>query len=159
MSLLGGRCEKLSEFVHTRLKLVDGYEFKVEFDVEGVPELIVDEVKPVGKNFGPNPRRLLSAAVGHCLSSSFLFCLRKAGVDLKDLETNVKMITEKNEGGYLRIKRLDIQISLSANEEDESRVDRCREIFENFSVVTQSVRKGIEVNVAINNANEQKINP
>ena len=149
----------MSELVHTRLKLVEGYEFKVEFDVEGVQDLIVDEVKPVGKNLGPNPRRLLSAAVGHCLSSSFLFCLRKAGVDLKDLETDVKMITEKNERGYLRIKRLDIQISLSANEDDKSRVDRCLEIFENYSVVTQSVRKGIEVNVTINNANEQTVNP
>ena len=58
------------ESVLTKLGLLEGYRFKVEFDVDGVPNLVVDEMKPIGEGLGPNPTRLLSAAVGHCLSSS-----------------------------------------------------------------------------------------
>jgi uncharacterized OsmC-like protein len=73
----------LSEMVTTKLDFVEGYRFKVGFDVEGVPGLIVDEMKPIGEGLGPNPTRLLSAAVGHCVSSSFLYCLSKVRVKAK----------------------------------------------------------------------------
>lgn len=120
------------------------------FDVAGVPELIVDEITPIGENVGPNPTRLLSAAVGHCLSSSLLFCLRKARVSVKNLETEVKANLERNEEGYLRVTSLDAQIRLDVNKDDKSRVDRCLGIFENYCTVTQSVRKGLDVKVTIN---------
>jgi uncharacterized OsmC-like protein len=139
----------LSETVSTKLKLLRGYEFKVEFDVEGVPELAVDEMKPIGESVGPNPTRLLSAAVGHCLSSSLLFCLRKARVSVKDLETTVNASMERNEEGRLRIRSLDVRIHLDVSEDDKSRVDRCIGIFENYCTVTQSVRKGLEVKVTM----------
>ncbi len=73
----------MSESVLTKLGLLDGYRFKVEFDVNSVPNLVVDEMKPFGEGLGPNPTRLLSAAVGHCLSSSLLYCLDKAKVKVK----------------------------------------------------------------------------
>ncbi len=67
----------MSESVLTKLELLEGYKFKFGFDMEGVPSLVVDEIKPIGEGSGPNPSRLLSTAVGHCLSSSLLYCLRK----------------------------------------------------------------------------------
>lgn len=140
----------MTESVYTKLKLRKGYEFKVIFDVAGVPELIVDEITPIGENVGPNPTRLLSAAVGHCLSSSLLFCLRKARVGVKDLETEVKANLERNEEGYLRVTSLNAQIRLNVNKDDKSRVNRCLSIFENYCTVTQSVRKGLDVKVTIN---------
>lgn len=139
----------MTESVYTKLKLRKGYEFKVIFDAAGVPELIVDEITPIGESAGPNPTRLLSAAVGHCLSSSLLFCLRKAQISVKDLETEVKANLERNEEGYLRVISLDAQIRLDVNKGDKSRVDRCLSIFENYCTVTQSVRKGIAVKVTI----------
>jgi uncharacterized OsmC-like protein len=135
--------------VYTKLKLLKGYEFKVKFDAVGVPELIVDEITPLGESEGPNPTRLLSAAIGHCLSSSLLFCLCKARIGVKDLETEVKANLERNEEGYLRVISLDVKIRLSVNKNDKSRVDRCLSIFENYCTVTQSIRKGIAVKVAI----------
>jgi len=139
----------LSEPVLTKLEFLEGYKFLVEFDTEGVPSLLVDEMKPIGEGVGPNPIRLLSTAVGHCLSSSLLFCLSKAKVKVKKLETAVKTNIERNVEGYLRITSLDVEIQLEVNEEDKSRVPRCLDIFENYCTVTQSVRKGIEVKVKI----------
>ena len=137
----------MSESVLTKLGLLEGYRFKVEFDVDGVPNLVVDEMKPIGEGLGPNPTRLLSAAVGHCLSSSLLYCLGKAKVKVKKLNTVVKADVERNEEGYLRVAGLDVQIHLEVNEEDKLRVPRCLSLFENYCTVTQSIRKGIEVKV------------
>jgi organic hydroperoxide reductase OsmC/OhrA len=137
----------LSESVLTKLELLQGYRFKVEFDVEGTPNLVVDEMKPIGEGLGPNPTRLLSAAVGHCLSSSLLYCLGKAKVKVKKLDTLVKADVVRNEDGYLRVAGLDVQIHLEVNEEDKLWVPRCLSIFENYCTVTQSIRKGIDVKV------------
>lgn len=139
----------MSEPALTTLKLLHGYRFKVEFDVEGIPSLFVDELTPIGENSGPNPTRLLSVAVGQCLSSSLLYCLRKARVNVKNLETTIRANTERNSEGRLRITSLDAQINLDVNEEDKTRVSRCLEIFENYCTVTQSVIKGLQVNVTI----------
>ena len=144
-----GEESKLSNSRITKLKLLQGYKFNVEFDGEGIPNLIVDEVKPLGESSGPNPTRLLSVAVGHCLSSSFLYCLQKARVVVDNLETTVKANVERNKEGLMRIEKLDVQIHLDVNEEDKTRVSRCLDIFENYCTVTQSVRKGIDVTVNI----------
>jgi uncharacterized OsmC-like protein len=128
----------LSESTVTKLKRIQGYKFKAEFDAEGMPDLTVDEVEPIGESSGPNPSRLLSVAVGHCLSSSLLFCLSKARINAKNLETTIKTTHEKNE-----------EMHLEVDEKDKDRVGRCLDIFEDYCTVTQSVRKGIEVNVRI----------
>ena len=140
----------MSELISTKLMLIEGYRFKVEFDVYGIPSLVVDEMKPIGKEKGPNPTRLLSAAVGHCISSSLLYCLGKAKVKVKKLETTVQANVERNKEGYLRIPGLDVQVRLEVSEEDKARVPRCLKVFENYCTVTQSVKKGIEVKVRIN---------
>jgi len=140
----------LSESISTKLEFLEGYKFKVGFDVEGVPSLVVDEMKPIGEGLGPNPTRLLSTAVGHCLSSSLLFCLDKAKVKVNKLETTVKASVKRNEEGYLRIVGLDVQIRLEVAQEDRVRVPRCLSVFEKYCTVTQSVRKGIEVKVNVN---------
>jgi uncharacterized OsmC-like protein len=138
----------LSEII-TKLKLLEGYRFNAEFDVEGMPNLIIYEPKPIGQGLGPNPTRLLSAAVGSCLSSSLLYCLNKAHVRVRNFMTTVKANIERNEERRLRVKSIGIRIHLDVEEEDKSRVPRCLEIFENYCTVTPSVRKGIEVNVTI----------
>jgi uncharacterized OsmC-like protein len=135
--------------IFTKLKLIQGYKFKAEFDSEGIADLIVDEPKPIGGNSGPNPTRLLSAAVGHCLNSSLLLCLSKARINVRNLETTVKATQERNEEGLLRIRKLEVEMQLDVDEEDRIRVTRCLEIFENYCTVTQSVRKGIEVTVNV----------
>ena len=139
----------MSDSAMVKLELLDGYRFRVGFDMEGIPDLVVDEMKPIGEGLGPNPSRLLSAAVGHCLSSSLLYCLGKAKIKVRKLDTTVKADIKRNKEGYLRIAGLDVQIHLEVEDEDKLRVPRCLSMFENYCTVTQSVRKGIEVKVNI----------
>ena len=44
---------------------------------------------------------------------------------------------------------MNVKLSPIIREEDVSRSKRCLELFEDFCVVTESVRKGIEVNVDV----------
>ncbi len=128
---------------------VKDYQFKVEFDLPGMPELVTDEAEPLGKNAGPNPSRMLSAAVGNCLSSSLLFCLSRAKVEVGDLKASVETVMQRNEKGRWRIAALKVKLHPIIKAEDVSRSKRCLEVYEDFCIVTESVRKGIEVKVDI----------
>lgn len=139
----------MSEFAFTKLTLIQGYKFKAEFDADGIPDLLVDELKPTGESSAPNPTRLLAVAVGHCISSSLLYCLAKARISVVNLETTVKTTLGRDEQGYLRVKNLDVQLHLVVDEKDKPRVSRCLAVFENYCTVTQSVRNGIAVSVNI----------
>jgi len=138
----------MAESPVTTIKLLEGFKFKAEFD-HNLPSIIVDELIPVGKNEGPTPTRLLSVAIGHCLSSSLLFCLQKARIKVNELQTTIKANVERNKDGYLRIQSLDVKVQLKIAEEDKPRLPRCLSLFENYCTVTQSVQQGIKVNVEI----------
>jgi len=146
------RCaEKLAEEkeIVTTLELQKGFEFKVEFDLENVSDLLMDEPTPVGEGLGPNASRVLSAAVGNCLSASLLFCLTKARVNVEGLRTTVATTLARNEEGYWRVKGIKVKISPQVKEEFSAQLKRCIELFENYCIVTQSVRKGIPVMVEV----------
>ncbi|WGM88510.1 MAG: OsmC family protein [Candidatus Bathyarchaeum tardum] len=133
----------------TKLQLVDNYQFNTEFDVEYLPNIILDEIIPDGEGAGPNPPRLLSAAVGHCMSTSLVYCLKKARVQIKDIQTKVTTNLYRNDQKKIRIKSIDLEIQLEVNEEDKHRVPRCLKLFEDYCTVTQSIRNGVEINVDI----------
>src|SRR6266550_932883 len=71
------------------LRLDAGYAQVVDFGVPGLGPLVVDEPEPLGAGIGPNPARVLGAALGACLGASLLFCLRRAHVDVSGLRTSV----------------------------------------------------------------------
>jgi uncharacterized OsmC-like protein len=132
-----------------RLDRRAGYAFDVRFDWERVTPLLVDEPQPLGGSRGPNASRLVGAAVGNCLSASLLFCLEKAKQTVNSLHTDVVGTMMRNPRGRLRIGKLDVRITLDVGAGRPERVARCFELFEDYCVVTASVRQGIPVSVTI----------
>ncbi|HXV87042.1 MAG TPA: OsmC family protein [Gemmatimonadales bacterium] len=132
-----------------QLTMEQGFQFQVEFQDTGGAPLSVDEAAPLGEGRGPNPSRLLAAAVGHCLSSSLLFCLRKARIQPTALTTTVTGTVARNERGRLRVSGLEVALHPVVPAADHERMARCLELFEDYCVVTQSVRKGIEVRAEV----------
>jgi uncharacterized OsmC-like protein len=131
------------------LTLRERYAFGVNFNQPGVPELVTDEVPPLGEERGPNPARLLAASVGNCLASSALFCLHKARIDVSAFVVRVDGTMVRNERGRLRVGPLLVTLEPHVRAEDSGRIGRCLELFEDFCVVTESVRKGLAVEVDV----------
>lgn len=129
--------------------LEDEYRFDVDFALPGVAPLRMDEPEPLGGSEGPNAARLLAAAVGNCLSSSALFCLRKARVPVSGMRTEVRTTLGRNDAGRLRVHDIEVTLHPEVADEDQARMVRCMDLFEDFCLVTESVRKGIEVGVEV----------
>ncbi|MBI4420158.1 MAG: OsmC family protein [Gemmatimonadetes bacterium] len=131
------------------LTLQDGYAFAVDFAQQGVPDLTLDEPPPLGAGRGPNAARLLAAAVGNCLGASLLFCLRKARIEVSQLRTTVEGTLTRNKLGRMRIGELQVRLAPEVASADRDRMGRCLELFEDFCVVTESVRLGVPVAVEV----------
>lgn len=132
------------------LEQLTDLEFKVKFDMEQVSDLLVDEPEPVGRGAGPNASRLLAAAVGNCLTASLIFCARKARAELAGVRTEVTGSLGRNEAGRFRIQGMAVRIHLPALPESRPEaVERCLSLFEDYCVVTASVRQGIPVRVEV----------
>lgn len=142
----------MSDTFEIRLRRLDGFRFETDFGVEGAPALVVDEPPPLGAGTGPNPARLLAAAVGDCLSASLLFCLGKARVEVAGVETTVTGSYTRNERKRLRIAGLDVAIRIDTPGTEPSKLGPCLAAFEDFCVVTASVRQGIPVGVRVTHA-------
>lgn len=128
---------------------VGDYEFRVRFDKPQFDDLMLDEPPPLGGDKAPNASRILAAAVGNCLSASLLFCVQKARVTIEGLHAEVKVNYRRNESGRVRIAGIDVDVTPTLAEADSSKAERCLSIFEDYCVVTQSVREGIPVNVSV----------
>ncbi len=131
------------------LSRVEGFEFKVDFGLEGVDDLVMDEPEPVGGGSGPNASKVLAAAVGNCLSASLLFCLQRAKAEVGGIEAKVSGVIARNEEGRWRIREMHVELKPEVDDEYANQLERCVEIFENFCIVSQSVRQGIPITVEV----------
>ncbi len=112
-------------------------------------QLVTDESPPLGGGAGPNPAQLLAAAVGNCLSSSLLFALRKFKNKPGALVTRVRAYRARNEQNRQRVAQIAVEIQLAENAGDYAQIERILDQFEEFCVVTQSVRAGVPVEVTV----------
>lgn len=126
------------------------FDFRVKFDWPGNAELLLDEPEPLGHRHGPNAARLIAAAVGNCLSASLVFCLRtKFKQNPGPLRATVTGQLARNERGRMRIGGLSVRIELAEGAEALQHLERCMAQFEDFCVVTESIRHGIPVDVEV----------
>ncbi len=131
------------------MELQQGMQFQVDFGRPGVPPLLMDEPEPVGQDEGPNATRLLAAAVGNCLSASALFCFRKARVTVDGMRTEVRTKLVRNESGRVRVGAIEVEICPEVSSEDWPRLRRCIDVFQDFCIVSQSVKQGIDISVEV----------
>ena len=139
-----------SRMHHVAITHAADYEFVAEFtDVPKAGRLRFDEPEPLGGNRAPNAAAVLGAAVGDCLATSLAFCLKKARIDLHGLTAQVTTTVARNEKGRFRISGIEVELSPLVGDADRARLDRCEQLFEDFCVVTESVRQGIPIAVSV----------
>lgn len=136
---------------------LEGYEFKVKFDWDRVPEMTLDEPAPLGSQEGPNAARLLTAAVANCLSASLMYCVSKHETAPTSVSASATCKSVRNDRGRLRIGGIDVRISVDDEIAQSPRFKRCADLFEDFCVVTASIRQGIPVEVEVCDSNGEPL--
>lgn len=131
-----------------QVQLIEDYLFKIDFGEFG--DVLTDEPPPLGSGEGPNPARLVAAAVGNCLCASLLFSLRKQKDSPGQVSATVEGELERQDGRW-RIGQLNVVLEVE-NPQNLPHLSTALEQFEDFCVVTQSIRSGIPVNVRVQDA-------
>jgi len=139
----------LNERIHAHFRRVNGYKYDISFDELPTAKLTSDEPLPEGKAEGVSAAMLLSSAIGHCLTSSLLFCLEKSRVKAKDLSTDVELVMERNQKGRWRVKEIMVKMKPLVDGVDAEKLERCKGIFQDFCIVSASVREGIKIDVEV----------
>ena len=127
------------------------YLINVHFDWPGVADVVMDEPPPLGEQAGPNASRLLAAAAGNCLTASLLFCLTKTMETIPEhaVRTTVTCRIIRNEQKRMRVGGLEAELTISGQLEQSGKLKRCLELFEDFCVVSASIRQGIPLRVTV----------
>lgn len=125
------------------------YRFEIDFDHGRSPALVTDLGPPLGQSAGPDPEKLLASAVATCLSSSLLFALRKNGNEAPPMHTVATPVLARNEQKRLRVGHIDVEIRLGVPAASLRSLEKILATFEDFCVVTQSVRGGVPVNLRV----------
>jgi len=135
----------ISDGFSVKLELLENYIFKVDFGDFG--DILTDEPAPLGNGEGPNPSRLIAAGVANCLCASLLFALRKFKDSPTGIRAEVKGETERQDGRW-RIGKMTVTMAVDDAATLEH-LPKALEQFEDFCVVTQSIRQGIPVDVKV----------
>lgn len=137
-----------NEFAVT-LQLGADHRLLLDFGLPGVAELPIAEGGPQDTGDAPDPAQMLAGAVVGCLSASLLFCLRKAHIEIVDLQARVEGQKTRNENGRLRIGHLKVTLAPTVSAEQGERMTRCLGLFQDFCTVAESVRAGIAIDVVL----------
>jgi organic hydroperoxide reductase OsmC/OhrA len=134
-----------------RIELIQlqDYRFEVRFDDAAVPALVTDERAPLGGDAGPSPSRLLATAVANCLAASLLFALRKFKNEAGPLGATATVSMIRNAQNRLRVGHIAVDLRLNAMGSEIAMLDRILGQFEEFCIVTQSIRTAVPVDVRV----------
>lgn len=135
--------------VEISLEQVQDYEFRVRFDGTALADLSTDESAPLGHGGGPNPARMLLAGVANCLAASLLFALRKFRDEPGTLRAKARAHLARNEQRRWRIAGAEVELELGDAAAALPHLERALAQFEDFCIVTESVRAGIPVTVSV----------
>lgn len=138
--------------ISVTLEQESDFAFRIAFDDTSLAPLLGDEPSPLGHDRGPDPSRLLLAAICNCRVASLLFALRKQHNQPGKLRAVITASPTRNAEGRLRIAKAFVELQLPVGCEHYQQLDRVLQQFEVFCTVTQSVRQGIDVEVTVKDA-------
>lgn len=146
----------MSDAVTITVTQQENYKFLVDFG-SGLSPLLADEPEPLGGGEGPDPSRILLAAVANCLAASLLFALKKFKQDPGRLTVTATAVTDRNESNRLRVSAIEATLALGREAAGIDHLDRALAQFEDFCTVSQSVRNGIPIHVQVQDGGGQRL--
>jgi organic hydroperoxide reductase OsmC/OhrA len=139
----------VEDTIRVELRQQEDFRFAVDFGDPRIPVLTTDESAPVGGGAGPGPGHLLGTAVANCLAASLLFAMRKFKNDPAPMRAVATIAKGRNEQKRLRVVGIAVDLHIGLRGADVQMCDRILAQFEDFCIVTQSVRAAIPVTVRV----------
>ncbi|MFX0033413.1 MAG: OsmC family protein [Candidatus Hodarchaeota archaeon] len=134
--------------MQVKLNHIENLHFKAA--ARNFENLDLDEPRSFhGTNLGPSPVEYLLIGIGGCLGSSFMFCLNKNGIRIKNLEIIVDgKITHKSPTLRLRLVKVDIRLLYMLEDiSSKEKVEMCKKKFKQYCVVSDPLINGIPIHV------------
>ena len=135
---------------------IEDFRFVVDFGA-AFPRLETDEPEPIGQGAGPSPEQLLIAGVSNCLCASFAFALGKFGQDSRGITARASASIIRNDDKRLRIGGIEVDITLGTGAAAMPRIAQVLAQFERFCTVSESVKAGIPVTVAVRDGDGERL--
>ena len=132
-----------------RLEQQEGFQIAARFDTKRTPDLLMDEPPPLGEQAGPNASRVLAAAAADCLAASLLYCVFKEEPPPNCLRAEATCTMVRNAKKRLRVGRIEVRLIVTEAVTGAARFPRCKDLFEDFCVVSASIRQGIPLAVSV----------
>ena len=132
-----------------RLEQQEGFQIAAKFDWKRAPDLLMDEPPPLGEQAGPNASRVLTAAAANCLAASLLYCVFKEEPPANCLRAEATCTMVRNEKKRLRVGGIAVRLIVTEAVTTAARFPRCKDLFEDFCVVSASIRQGIPLSVSV----------
>lgn len=146
----------MSQSVQVSLRQDRDFRFAIHF-AEDTPPFYGDEPPPLGAGTGPSPSQLLAAAVGNCLSASLLFALRKYKQSPEPLRSEAVAVVDRNPENRLRVERIRVRLQLGVPRANLQHLDRALAQFEEFCTVSQSVKRGIPIDIEVYDSDGERL--
>ena len=138
----------MSDRVSVSITRQEKYRFVVDFG-PAIDAMVADEPAPLGDTAGPSPSQLLAAAVANCLSASLVFAFNKFREDPGPMTATAVCEIGRNEKNRLRVLGIEVTLALGVVPADQGHLQRALAQFEEFCTVSQSVRAGVPIRVAV----------
>ncbi|MHA2289486.1 MAG: OsmC family protein [Promethearchaeota archaeon] len=102
-----------------------------------------------GTNLGPSAVEYLLIGIGGCLGTTFIYCLQKRNIELESFEVEVDgKLTHTGPKLLLRLVNIAVDLKYKPKETTPAvGIDECIKEFKDFCIVTNSIAKGIPIDV------------
>ncbi|MHA1668947.1 MAG: OsmC family protein [Promethearchaeota archaeon] len=102
-----------------------------------------------GTDLGPSPVEYILIGIGGCLSSTFIYCLRKRKIEIDDLELIIDgNLKHDKPSHYLKLTQIHVEFNLSLKEgNNEVELNSCIDEFTKYCPVYDSILNGIPIDI------------
>lgn len=136
--------------MNVRLSYVGGIHFTAK--VRNFKNIHIDEPESFhGDDNGPSPIEYLLIGIGGCISSSFVYCLQKNGIEIRELDVVVDGRL-KHVGPKMNLKLVGIDLEMHClfnNGPSKEKIDSCEKLFMKYCPVSDLVSNGVPLKVNI----------
>lgn len=137
------------------MKVALTYNRKLNFkaSVRDFKDFNVDEPESFhGTNLGPSAVEYLLVGIGGCLGTTFIYCLQKRNVELKEFEVLVDgKITHVGPKKFLRLVNVDVEMKYTLKDTtSQERIAKCVKDFREKCIISNSLADGFPIEVNCN---------